>query len=186
MAGNKTPRAADTPRGRTMARPGTRASKARMDAKPAHHEPERTVTDSVASVARTGVHVTRRLVIFLVIIVFLFFSYANSLRIYWRQHSEIAATAAQIQASNDAITSLEDEIARWQDPAYVRAQARERLGWVVPGEIGFKVVDANGQVLGGGSEIDRVGTLPPGEHHKIWWEGLWGSVKAADNPEPVK
>lgn len=185
MAGNRTPRAADTPRGRTMARPGERASRSRRDGDSTHLEAERTITDSVASVAKTGVHVTRRLVVFLVIIVFLFVSYMNSLRIYWRQHSEIAAAAAQIQASNDAIASLEDEITRWQDPAYVRAQARERLGWVVPGEIGFKVVDANGQVLGGGSEIDRVGTLPPGEHHNVWWEGLWGSVKAADNPEPV-
>ena len=36
------------------------------------------------------------------------------------------------------------------DPDYVRTQARERLGWVVPGETGYRVVGADGKPLGGG------------------------------------
>ena len=34
---------------------------------------------------------------------------------------------------------LENDIARWDDPAYVTAQARERLGYVFPGEQAIKV-----------------------------------------------
>ena len=35
----------------------------------------------------------------------------------------------------------------------MKTQARERLGWVVPGEIGYKVVGADGKPLGGGAKI---------------------------------
>lgn len=37
-------------------------------------------------------------------------------------------------------TDLEEEIARWQDPAYVTAKARERLGFVFSGESAIRVL----------------------------------------------
>lgn len=120
-----------------------------------------------------------------VVLTILLVSYATSLRVYLGQQREIAVARQQIAERTRSIERLEDEIARWQDPAYVRAQARERLGWVVPGETGYKVVDENGQPLGGGTEIDTVGTLPSNEHATTWWERMWGSVTTADNPEPV-
>ncbi len=76
-------------------------------------------------------------------------------------------------------------MARWDRPDYVRTQARERLGWVVPGETGYKVVDANGKPLGGGAEI-TADTPEPQKPQDAWWAKLWGSVEAADQPAPVK
>ena len=89
-------------------------------------------------------------------------SYASSLRIYFSQAHDIAATKAEIAERQQRIVDLEGELAKWQDESYVRTQARERLGWVVPGEIGYKVVDADGKPLGGGAEIsaDSCGTGP--------------------------
>ena len=74
---------------------------------------------------------------------------------------------------------------RWDDPDYVRTQARERLGWVVPGETGYRVVDADGKPLGGGSEI-TAGTSRRDRRRSAWWSKLWGSVEAADKPAPPK
>lgn len=61
-----------------------------------------------------------------------------------QQHArELAAEIARTKAENEA---LEEEIARYQDPEYVSRQARERLGFVKPGETTYVVVDPPGQV----------------------------------------
>ena len=67
----------------------------------------------------------------------------------------------------------------------MRTQARERLGWVVPGETGYVVVDADGRPLGGGAKINAE-AVPEEQQQDAWWSKLWGSVQAADRPAPVK
>ena len=119
------------------------------------------------------------------VLLILTISYASSLRIYFAQAHEIAATKAQIADRQQRIAELESDVARWDRPDYVRTQARERLGWVVPGETGYKVVDANGKPLGGGAEI-TADTPEPQKPKDAWWDKLWGSVEAADRPAPVK
>ena len=127
---------------------------------------------------------TARAIALTVVLLILTISYATSLRIYYTQAHDIAATKAQIAERQQRIAVLQDELARWQDEEYVRTQARQRLGWVVPGETGYKVVDADGKPLGGGAEISgEVTTVAePGD---AWWAKLWGSVAAADEPAPA-
>jgi hypothetical protein len=121
-----------------------------------------------------------------VVVLILTISYASSLRIYFAQAHDIAATKAEIAERQQRIVSLEGELAKWQDVNYVRTQARERLGWVVPGEIGYKVVDADGKPLGGGAEISAETAEPVEPAEDAWWAKLWGSVAAADQPAPAK
>lgn len=110
--------------------------------------------------------------------------YASSLSVYLRQEREMAVARQQITERQTSIGTLQDEIKRWNDPNYVKAQARSRLGWVVPGETGYRVIGADGKPLGGGAQIDTEGALPSDEHAQVWWERLGGSVKAADQPAP--
>jgi hypothetical protein len=119
------------------------------------------------------------------VLLILTISYASSLRIYFAQAHDIAATKTEISERQQRIVTLQTELAKWQDEDYVRTQARERLGWVVPGEIGYKVVDADGKPLGGGSEIsaETADAVKPPED--AWWAKLWGSVAAADQPAPA-
>lgn len=128
---------------------------------------------------------TARAIALAVVLLILTISYASSLRIYFAQAHEISSTRAEIAQRQQAITTLQDDLARWDDPAYVRTQARERLGWVVPGETGFKVVGADGKPLGGGSEIQSE-TTTAGQTKDAWWAKMWGSVEAADAPAPVE
>lgn len=128
---------------------------------------------------------TLQVVALVVVVVLLTASYARSAQIYFRQRQDIILTHQQITASDERINQLENEIASWQDPAYVRTQARERLGWVVPGETGYKVLGTDGKPLGGGAEISTDGGFPKGEHAQTWWERMWESVQAADNPVPI-
>ncbi len=119
------------------------------------------------------------------VLLILTISYANSLRIYVAQSREIAATQQEIVERQQRITALQGEVAQWDDPAYVKQRARDRLGWVVPGETGYRVVDKNGKPLGGGSEIGKA-RMPPSTKPDAWWLRLWGSVEGADQPAPVK
>lgn len=111
-------------------------------------------------------------------------SYASSLRIYVSQRTHITETQQQIVDQQAAIGGLQAELAKWNDADYVKAQARQRLGWVVPGETGYKVIGPDGKALDGGVEIDTRGTQLA-EAKPAWWANLWGSARAADDPAPA-
>ena len=140
--------------------------------------------DASAAPRRRSYILTARAIALSVVLLILTISYATSLRIYFSQAHEISATKAEIAERQQRIVQLQGELARWDDEGYVRSQARERLGWVVPGETGFTVVDAQGRPLGGGAEIKaESGSDEPAQNS--WWSKLWGSVEAADRPAPV-
>ncbi|SEQ94278.1 FtsB family cell division protein [Microlunatus flavus] len=131
-------------------------------------------------------NLTARALALVVVVLVLVISYATSLRIYFAQAHEIATTKAEIAQSQASIADLQSQITRWNDPAYVSAQARERLGWLVPGETGYTVVGADGKPLGGGLTLDSTPTDDPGQPQAMWWDRMWGSVKAADKPAVKK
>jgi len=172
-----------SPAGRTTSRPLQRASQARIGRAnvPDGVDDSGRLAQAVASATSRGFRLTWRMAALVGVLVILLFSYATSLRVYFSQQSQLAALHAQIQADQQAIETYQDQLARWQDPAYVKAQARARLGWVVPGETGFQVIGADGKPIGGGV-VDSA--LPRGESG-TWWGRLLGSVAAADNPAPA-
>lgn len=146
-------------------------------------QPEKTPKVKRPREAR-GFRITRRAVALFVVFALLAASYANSLRIYFDQDRQIAQARAEIRQRTESISALDSELKRWQDPAYVKAQARTRLGWVMPGEVGYRVIGADGKPIGNGAQIDREGSMPAGEEPPTWYESMWGSVEAADHPAP--
>lgn len=132
-----------------------------------------------------SVRLTRRAMALIAVAAVLAFGYVQTLRVHLTLQSEISAAKLEIQQREDAIRSLQEELKAWQDPDYVKMQARDRLGWVVPGEVGYRVIGPDGKPYGGGVQIDQAGRLPANEHAKTWWERLWGSTRAADEPAPA-
>jgi cell division protein FtsB len=55
------------------------------------------------------------------------------------QRQKIAALEASVQVSEDQIAALVSERERWNDPAYITTQARERLYYVKPGEVVYLI-----------------------------------------------
>ena len=53
---------------------------------------------------------------------------------YFTQRAQINALQAQVDSDRAALEAARLELMRWQDPEYVKAQARERLHFVMPGE----------------------------------------------------
>jgi cell division protein FtsB len=141
--------------------------------------------EAAGPLLRRGSILTARAIALAVVLLILTISYATSLRIYFAQAHEIASTNAEITERQQRIRELQGELASWGDEAYVRTQARQRLGWVVPGEIGYTVVGADGKPLGGGAKITAE-TAPDESAQDAWWSKLWGSVQAADRPAPAK
>lgn len=102
-------------------------------------------------------------------------SYTASVHAWWQQRSEISTLQAQNRAAKADIAELEDQKTRWDDPAFVRQQARERFGWVMPGEVGYRVIGVDGELKGQASQLETPQAAPRGP----WIERLWGSVEQA-------
>ena len=128
---------------------------------------------------------TARALIAIVVLAVVMISFANSLRVWYIQSGDLATADAAIAARSERVTELQDELARWDDSAYVKAQARARLGWVMPGEVGYRVVDEHGQVLSGSNEIEGVGNPQGNQLEAQWWDRLASSMKNADTPMGV-
>jgi cell division protein FtsB len=65
---------------------------------------------------------------------------APNLRIFVEQRQQIAQLQAAVDESSASVDALADNVARWNDPAYIISKARDRLYYVFPGEISYLVV----------------------------------------------
>lgn len=70
-------------------------------------------------------------------------SIAPELQTWYSQQVQIADLKRENEATRNSLTQMKEDLKRWDDPAYVRAQARNRLFYVMPGEISFLVMDAD-------------------------------------------
>ena len=98
----------------------------------------------------------------------------TSLRAYLSQQAQYDAVVAKIKEASDTSTALEDELAQWKDDTYVRAQVRERLGYVMPGDTSYVVVGADTvkQPSAGGEPTQDSQDVP-------WYQALRESSQAA-------
>jgi hypothetical protein len=108
-------------------------------------------------------------------------SYASSMRAYLQQRGQIDDLKGQIALRRANIAGLEKEKQRWQDPAFVRQQARG-LGYVEPGETAYRVLDEDGKPIEQDSTLTDPSTLAK-PAPTAWWSTAWQSVEAAGNPQ---
>lgn len=66
---------------------------------------------------------------------------APSLKLLVEQQQEISALRTSVSSHRAEVDRLKGQVARWGDPAYVEAQARDRLLFVYPGEYSYLVID---------------------------------------------
>lgn len=163
--------------GRGPSSPSRRPAAGRRDGR----STVRAATGGSPTEPRSGTRFTARAVILLGVSLVLIASYTASVHAWWQQWSEITALEAQNRQAEADIADLKDEQRRWSDPAYIRQQARERFGWVMPGEVGYRVIGVDGELKGRTSSLAE----PEAPPNRPWLERLWGSVEAAGQPEAV-
>ena len=105
----------------------------------------------------------------------------SSLRAYLEQRGHINDLKTQIAEHEANIDALESEKERWEDPAYVAKQARERLGYVMPGEKTYLVLGEDGKPLEPASQLQDPNTVIS-TTQTPWWSDGWASVELAGNP----
>lgn len=125
-----------------------------------------------------------RAIVLTVVVVLALAVLMPSLRAYVRQQDELSQLRSQAEVERTEVADLEAELARWDDPAYVIAQARERLGYVMPGETPYRVIDpefvepddatrAEGAARANNPAVATSHDADP------WFATLWSSFEAA-------
>ena len=77
---------------------------------------------------------------------------AAPLKTLIEQRQQIAQLEASLTEAQDAVDDLNAEVARWSDPAYIQAQARERLYYILPGDVSYLIVGEAGTAAIAGAE----------------------------------
>ncbi|MGB3771237.1 MAG: septum formation initiator family protein [Rhodococcus sp. (in: high G+C Gram-positive bacteria)] len=187
----------DRDRNRNAARPGGRSP--RSDARPgrsARREGKATstsrsvsgvvndvVTEGAALVGRRGRRArgekkertflglsTGKAVVLAVVVCALALTLAVPLRTYISQRSDAAEVAAERVVLEERVRELQIRKDQTDDPAYITAQARERLGYVMPGETPYQV-----QLPGARSRSD-IENEPPPPPPGPWYSDLWSTA----------
>lgn len=110
----------------------------------------------------------------LLVLAALAFMLAVPARSWLAQRAEIAGLEQQVADAQAKVQALQVEQERWQDPAFIAAEARRRLHFVMPGEIGYVTIGADGTPV--------TDAVAPATGPITWAERLWASVRAADSP----
>lgn len=121
-----------------------------------------------------------RAILLVILFLVLIFSTAIPFKNYLDQRARINELQS-VQDSNQArIDELQNQVERWKDPAYVKAQARNRLHYVMPNEVGYIVLEADDAQAVIQTQTEEIGTRP------AWYRTLWASMNdAADTAPPL-
>lgn len=120
--------------------------------------------------------VSRRGGVIITVIVVAVVLLAMPLREFLGQRAAIGAMSDELAQRRERVDGLQRELDRWEDPEYVRGQARSRLHYVLPGEVGYIVLEADAN--------DNESLTNEPEAHVVqrpWFARLWRSVEAADS-----
>jgi cell division protein FtsB len=96
---------------------------------------------------------------------------------YFTQRAQISALKAQLSADNSALQKAREELLLWQDPEYIKSQARERLHFVLPGERQYIVTQ--GDSIGNQQSTTKIASsLADGQP---WYSRLIASISETGN-----
>lgn len=101
---------------------------------------------------------------------------APTVKIFFDKRAELAALSDDIAARQVEGDRLRQQISRWQDPNYVKQQARDRINMVMPGETGYWVFGSE-LPAGTGSSQNAAAAQDPAD--LPWVDSLWESVRRA-------
>ncbi|MDT7756736.1 MAG: hypothetical protein QOH27_2634 [Mycobacterium sp.] len=122
----------------------------------------------------------RRAAILAAVVCVLTLTIAGPVRTYFAQRTEMQQLDAAETQLRAQIADLEEQKVKLGDPVFIAAQARERLGFVMPGEIPYQVQlppsAAGPEAVPG----QAVAPIPSGQP---WYTSLWHTI--ADAPHGV-
>ena len=125
-----------------------------------------------------GLDVSTRFVVVLTVAAILSVMLVPSLYQWWQQERELAQIKAQVAEQQQKNADMQRQLDLWNDPDYISTQARERLGFVRPGETQYTVVDPGPQYQDSALAAAAASTGPA----RPWVQQLAILVGKADQP----
>jgi cell division protein FtsB len=120
---------------------------------------------------------SNRLLALSAILFFLALTIAPPVKHYFTQRAQISALKSQLSADQLALQKARKELLLWQDPEYIKSQARERLHFVMPGERQYIVT--NGQTDATQNGTTKIASsLTDGQP---WYSRLIASISETGN-----
>ncbi|MDD7466105.1 MAG: septum formation initiator family protein [Actinomycetaceae bacterium] len=115
---------------------------------------------------------------------------STPMRAFIGQQEQLRALNDELAARKAHIEQLQDSIALWNDPEYVQSQARQRLGYVMPGQTLYYVTGKQAQSAVSGEQRiaqanrERRAATP---FYMTMWDSIAvaGQVGSAQNPQGV-
>ncbi|MFW0773754.1 FtsB family cell division protein [Paenarthrobacter nitroguajacolicus] len=100
---------------------------------------------------------------------------APTVKIFLEKRAEISALEAEIAGRKAEQSELNKQLSRWQDPNYVKQQARDRINMVMPGETGYWVF---GGEEAAGTPGGRTGSGSSANPENLpWVDALWETIR---------
>ncbi len=121
---------------------------------------------------------SRRAAVLVVLLLAIATAMAPFMRALVEQQSRIASLEEDVAQRERDVDDLDRQLGRWQDPAFVVAQARQRFTYVMPGEVGYVVLD-EAQVVQDLADPSRAAAREVSHDDASWFGALWSSVELA-------
>lgn len=131
--------------------------------------------ETIVGMAARRTTFTGRAVIVVCVLAALAVTLAVPIRELLSQQSEIAALTDEVAAAEERVDDLSARVADWNDPAYIAAQARTRLHFVFPGEVGYVVLGADDRPIEPAEQPVEDDATDP------WFTKAWESMRSADH-----
>src|SRR4051794_12609314 len=109
---------------------------------------------------------------------------APYVRPWLAQRSQLADSKEQLAGLQREGDALQAERNRWNDPDYIKAQARSRLHMVMPGEVGYVNLEPSHGTATTKDPRSAAAAVPP-RSDEAWYGTLWQSVGSAGTPNPT-
>lgn len=134
---------------------------------------------SISTTLARGFGARRRMLLVVVTVLMIVFLAAPTTKIYLDQRAEIRSLEQSIEERQTTRDELSQEVSMWEDPEYVKQQARDRLLMVEPGQRSYLVVGADTL----GDQAPESSAVQEEADRAAWADALWGSVLDAGWPE---
>lgn len=123
----------------------------------------------------------RRAAILAAVVCVLTLTIAGPVRTYFAQRTEMSQLAATEASLRAQIADLDEQKTKLADPVFIAAQARERLGFVMPGDIPFQVQLPPSAALPPGPGVPS----PTAKSTDPWYTALWKTISDAPHSAPT-
>ena len=100
--------------------------------------------DAATQERLSGIRMNLRTIVILALVVLGLFALYPQTQLLFAQRQQISQLQQEVAASKANLAKMKVNLNRWADPVYIRSQARDRLYYVLPGEVSYLVMGANG------------------------------------------